>query len=33
MLTLNVFAANARARAVYERLGFAGETLRYAKTL
>ena len=33
MLTLNVFAANARARAVYERLGFVPETLRYAKTL
>lgn len=33
MLTLNVFAGNARARAVYERLGYAPETLRYVKTL
>jgi GNAT superfamily N-acetyltransferase len=32
-LTLNVFAANARARAVYERAGFAPDTVRYAKVL
>ena len=32
-LTLNVFAANARARAVYERAGFAPDTIRYAKVL
>ena len=32
-LTLNVFAANARARAVYERAGFAPDTVRYYKTL
>ena len=33
MLTLNVFAGNTRARNVYERLGYAPETLRYVKTL
>jgi RimJ/RimL family protein N-acetyltransferase len=33
MLTLNVFAGNARARGVYERLGYAPETLRYVKAL
>jgi GNAT superfamily N-acetyltransferase len=33
VVTLNVFADNARARGVYERLGFAPETLRYLKTL
>jgi GNAT superfamily N-acetyltransferase len=33
MLTLNVFAGNTRARSVYERLGYAPETLRYVKTL
>lgn len=33
MLTLNVFAGNTRARKVYERLGYAPETLRYVKTL
>ena len=33
MLTLNVFARNTRARTVYERLGYAPETLRYVKTL
>jgi GNAT superfamily N-acetyltransferase len=33
VLTLNVFEGNARARGVYERLGFAPETLRYVKTL
>jgi GNAT superfamily N-acetyltransferase len=32
-VTLNVFAANSRARAVYERAGYAPETLRYAKEL
>lgn len=32
-LSLNVFAANARARAVYERAGFAVDTLRYFKEL
>ncbi len=33
LLTLNVFANNDRARSVYERLGYAAETLRYVKTL
>jgi GNAT superfamily N-acetyltransferase len=33
MLTLNVFEGNTRARTVYERLGYAPETLRYVKTL
>jgi GNAT superfamily N-acetyltransferase len=32
-LTLNVFERNARARRLYERLGFAAETLRYTKKL
>ena len=32
-VTLNVFAANERARAVYERAGYAPDTVRYAKTL
>ena len=32
-LTLNVFAGNARARALYERAGYAPDTLRYVKTL
>lgn len=32
-VTLNVFADNARARAVYERAGFAPDTVRYAKLL
>lgn len=32
-VTLNVFAQNARARAVYERLGYGAETLRYVKPL
>jgi RimJ/RimL family protein N-acetyltransferase len=32
-ITLNVFEGNARARAVYERLGYAPETIRYSKTL
>lgn len=31
LLTLNVFAANARARRIYERAGFSPETLKYAK--
>ncbi len=30
-LTLHVFARNTRARAVYERLGFGGELIRYIK--
>ncbi len=33
LLTLNVFAGNARARGVYERLGYAQETIRYVKPL
>jgi RimJ/RimL family protein N-acetyltransferase len=33
VLTLNVFVANARARAVYERAGFTPDTMRYAKPL
>ena len=32
-LTLHVFAANTRARAVYERLGYNGELIRYIKHL
>jgi GNAT superfamily N-acetyltransferase len=32
-ITLNVFAANARARRVYERAGYAPDTVRYAKEL
>jgi GNAT superfamily N-acetyltransferase len=32
-LTLNVFATNHAARAVYEHLGYAPETLRYVKIL
>jgi GNAT superfamily N-acetyltransferase len=32
-LTLNVFAENARARHVYERAGFAPDTIRYYKEL
>jgi GNAT superfamily N-acetyltransferase len=32
-ITLNVFAGNARARRVYERAGYAPETIRYAKEL
>ena len=32
-LTLNVFEANRSARAVYEHLGYAPETLRYVKVL
>ena len=32
-VTLNVFATNARARAVYERAGYAPDTLRYYKEL
>ncbi len=32
-LTLNVFDANARARAVYAHLGYRPETLRYVKLL
>jgi GNAT superfamily N-acetyltransferase len=31
--TLNVFVGNARARSVYERLGYQAETLKYRKTL
>jgi GNAT superfamily N-acetyltransferase len=33
VLTLNVFEGNRHARAVYERRGFAPETLRYVKIL
>ena len=33
LITLNVFANNQRARSVYERLGYAPETLRYVKPL
>lgn len=32
-LTLNVFAGNERARAVYAHLGYEPDTLRYAKVL
>jgi GNAT superfamily N-acetyltransferase len=32
-LTLNVFEGNERARKLYERLGYAAETLRYVKPL
>lgn len=32
-LTLNVFAENARARHVYERAGYAPDTIRYFKEL
>jgi ribosomal protein S18 acetylase RimI-like enzyme len=32
-VTLHVFASNTRARAVYERLGYAGELIRYIKHL
>jgi len=32
-LTLNVFAGNSRARAVYERAGFGLDTVRYVKEL
>lgn len=32
-LSLNVFETNRRARALYDRHGYAVETLRYAKTL
>ena len=32
-ITLNVFAQNTRARALYERVGFGPETLRYVKPL
>jgi ribosomal protein S18 acetylase RimI-like enzyme len=30
-VTLHVFASNTRARAVYERLGYSGELIRYIK--
>ena len=33
LLTLNVFAGNARARRVYEHAGFVPEILKYAKPL
>ena len=33
MITLNVFASNARARRLYERAGFEVELLKYAKPL
>jgi GNAT superfamily N-acetyltransferase len=32
-LTLNVFDANRRARAIYEHLGFRPDTVKYLKTL
>lgn len=32
-LTLNVFGVNARARALYERLGYRVETIKYRKEL
>ena len=32
-LTLHVFSTNTRARALYERLGYAGELIRYIKHL
>lgn len=32
-ITLNVFSQNIRARAMYERLGYGPETLRYVKPL
>jgi ribosomal protein S18 acetylase RimI-like enzyme len=32
-ITLHVFATNTRARAVYERLGYSGELIRYIKHL
>ncbi|HEX6532977.1 MAG TPA: GNAT family N-acetyltransferase [Gemmatimonadaceae bacterium] len=32
-MTLNVFAGNARARAVYERAGWAPDTIKYVKEL
>ena len=33
LLTLNVFVGNSRARRLYERTGYAAETVRYIKTL
>ena len=33
LLTLNVFAANARARRLYEKAGYVPEILKYAKPL
>ena len=33
MVTLNVFAANERARRVYERAGYSPDTIRYAKEI
>ena len=33
LLTLNVFAANARARSFYERAGYAAEMMKYSKPL
>lgn len=32
-VTLNVFATNARARAIYERSGYGQETVHYLKTI
>jgi ribosomal protein S18 acetylase RimI-like enzyme len=33
LISLNVFANNARARALYQRLGYTADTLHYAKPL
>jgi len=33
LLTLNVFVGNTHARALYERIGFGAETVRYVKEL
>jgi GNAT superfamily N-acetyltransferase len=33
LLTLNVFAGNERARRFYDRVGYAPETIKYAKSL